>query len=92
MSLSDRAWKHIRERHPEVSNYRSIVVDVVRKPEVVFKGYRGVKKATRYLDNTHLGPKYLVVVYNERERQKAIITAYFTSDMKRIKGEEIWKA
>ena len=92
MSLSDKAWKHIRERHPEVSNYRSIIEDIVMKPEAIFKGHRGVKKAIRRLDNTHLGPLHLVVVYSEHKGRKAIITAYFTSDTKRIKGEEIWKA
>jgi len=32
------------------------------------------------------------VVYYERRKRKDIITAYLTSDLKRIKGEIIWKA
>ncbi len=65
---------------------------MVTKPEAVFEGHRGERKAIRYLNKTHLGPKYLVVAYSERKGQKAIITAYFTSDMKKVKGEVVWKA
>lgn len=92
MSLSERAWRHIRERHPEVSRYRGVIEDVVSNPEIIFKGQRGVRKAIRYLNKTHLGAKYLVVVYSEHGGQKAIITAYFTSDKRKVKGEMVWKA
>jgi len=56
-----------------------MIEDVVIEPEVVFQGHRGERRAIRYLDKTHLGPKYLVVVYREQKGQKAIITAHFTS-------------
>ena len=50
-------------------------------------------KAVKFISKTHLGPKYLVVVYRVRkEEKKDIITSYFTSDLKRIKGELVWKA
>ena len=92
MSLSDRAWKHIRERHPEVSRYRSVIEDTASSPEIIMEGRWGERKAIRYLNKTHLGPKYLVVVYAERSGRKAIITAYLTSDKKKVKGEIVWKA
>jgi hypothetical protein len=90
--LSEEAWGHIRKRHPEVSTYRKIVTTVVVSPEIVIEGSRGEKKAIRWLERTHLGPKYPVVVYREKEGEKAIITAYFTSDLNRMKGEVEWKA
>ncbi len=92
MTLSEEARKHIRERHPEASRYEDSIRDVLAKPEVVFKGYGGRMKAVRYLNKTHLGPKYLVVVYREEKGEKAIITAYFTSNLKKVKGEIAWKA
>jgi hypothetical protein len=92
LALSDRAWKHIRERHPEVSGYKSVIRNVVAKPDIVVRGLGGEKKAIRWLERTHLGPKYLVVVYREEADKKDIITAYFTSDLKRVKGEVEWKA
>lgn len=92
MALSERAWKHIRERHPEVSRYRGHIRQVAAKPAAIFAGIHGEKKAVRYLETTHLGPKYLVVVYSEQKGKKDIITAYFTSDLKKVKGELVWKA
>ena len=56
------------------------------------KGNHEEMKAVKLFTKTHLGPKYLVVVYREKSGRKDIITAYFTSDLKRVKGEPIWKA
>ena len=92
MALSEKAWKHIRERHPEVSRYRISVVEVASRPQAILKGRHGELKAIGFLGATHLGPKYLVVVYRERRRRKDIITAYFISDLKKVKGEAVWKA
>jgi len=91
LALSEKAWKHIRERHPEVSSYRDSIVEVASRPEVVLKGRRGELKAVSFLHPTHIGPKYLVVVYKERKRRKDIIAAYFTSDLKKVKGEVVWR-
>jgi hypothetical protein len=75
-----------------MSHYQELVKDIVAKPEFIYQGTRGERKAVRYATKTHLGSKYLVVVYREQNSRKAIITAYFTSDLKRIKGDLIWKA
>lgn len=92
LALSEKAWKHIRERHPEVSDYRSAVVGVASNPQVLVRGQHGELKAVKLLGSTHLGQKYLVVVYKERKRKKDIITAYFTSDLRRVRGEIVWRA
>jgi hypothetical protein len=92
LALSEIAWKHIRERHPEMSRYQELVKEVVAEPEFILEGKHREKKAIRFFAKTHLGPKYLVVVYREESSRKAIITAYFTSELKRIKGELVWKA
>ena len=92
MTLSERAWKHIRERHPEVSSYKQLIGEVLAKPQIIVKGKKAELKAVRFVPKTHLGPKYLVVVYREESGQKRIITAYFTSDPKKLKGEVVWRA
>jgi hypothetical protein len=92
LTLSERAWKHIRDRHPEVSRYEDQVKDTVARPEQILAGKQDERKAIKYLATTHIGPKYLVVVYRQKDANKIIITAYFTSDLKRIKGDVIWKA
>jgi hypothetical protein len=91
LALSETAWRHIRDRHPEVSHYQGLVKKVVAEPEFI-KGVQREKKAVRFVAKTHLGPKYLVVVYREDDSRKAIITAYFTSDLKRVKGDIVWRA
>jgi hypothetical protein len=90
--LSEAVWKHIRERHPEMLHYQELLNDVATRPELIFEGKHRERKAVRFISKTHLGPKYLVVVYREERSRKAIITAYFTSDLKRIKGDLIRKA
>ncbi len=92
MALSEGAWKHIRRRHPEISGYKNLITDVVASPDLVVRGLRGEKKAIRWLERTQLGPKYMVIVYREGGDKKDIITAYFASDLKRVKGEVEWKA
>jgi hypothetical protein len=92
LALSESAWKHIRERHPEVSRYQELVKEVVAEPAFILEGKQREKKAIKFVPKTHLGPKYPVVVYREDGSRKAIITAYFTSDLKRVKGGIVWKA
>jgi len=67
--LSERAWKHIRERHPEVAPYRHLIAEILVRPEVLIRGERGESKAVGQVPKTHLGPKYLVVVYREASGQ-----------------------
>jgi hypothetical protein len=38
-----------------------------------------------------MGPKYLVVIYQEKGEEKVIITAYFTSNVAKVKGEIVWR-
>jgi hypothetical protein len=92
LTLSERAWKHIRERHPELSNYEGLIRDALASPEIILKGKWQERKAVKLFTKTHLGSKYLVVVYREENGKKVIITAYFISDLKRVKGEPMWKA
>lgn len=75
-----------------MSHYQRLVKEVVAEPELIIQGVQRERKAVRFVAKTHLGPKYLVVVYLEEDSRKAIITAYFTSDLKRVKGDIIWRA
>ena len=73
-----------------MSSYRNVVVEVASKPQLILRGWHRELKAVKLLDSTHLGQKYLVVVYKERKK-KDIITAYITSDLRKIKGEIVWR-
>jgi len=39
----------------------------------------------------YIGSKYFVVVYRKLHEEKVIITAYFTSNAAKLKGEVIWR-
>jgi len=89
--FSKKVLDHIFTRHPEVAAYTHEIVKTVQDPDMVIKGLRGELKALKFYTGLHVGPKYLVVVYRELRGEKVIITAYFTSNVAKVKGEVIWK-
>jgi len=91
VKLSRKVLKHIVARHPEVSAYTHKMVEAVQNPDLIIKGLRGELKAIKFYTKLYIGPKYLVVVYRELYGEKVIITAYFTSNVARVKGEVIWR-
>jgi hypothetical protein len=89
--LSEKVLDHIVTRHPEVAAYTHGIVKTVQDPDMVIRGLRGELKALKFYTKLHVGPKYLVVVYRELREEKVIITAYFTSNAAKVKGEVVWK-
>mgnify|MGYP001097664729 CR=1 FL=1 len=89
--LSSKVLDHIVARHPEVAAYTHEIVETVQKPDLVVRGLRGELKALKFYTGLHIGSKFLVVVYREFREEKVIITAYFTSDVARVKGEVVWR-
>lgn len=90
IKLSKRVLHHIVARHPEVASYTREIVETVQNPDLVIRGLRGEFKALKFYTELRIGSKYLVVVYRELHEEKVIITAYFTSDVTKVKGEVIW--
>jgi len=91
IKISRKVLNHIVSRHPEVARYTHEIVMAVQDPDLIIKGLRGEFKALKFYANLHIGPKYLVVIYREKGEEKVIITAYFTSNVARVKGEIVWK-
>lgn len=89
--LSQKVLNHIVTRHPEVSRYVNEIVKAIQDPDIIFRGLRGEFKALKFYAEVPIGPKYLVVIYHEKDGEKVIITAYFTSNVSRVKGEMIWR-
>jgi len=89
--LSKKVLGHIVARHPEVKAYTREISEAVRNPDLVVRGLRGELKALRFYQALHVGMKYLVVVYREFDDEKVIITAYFSSNVARVKGEVVWR-
>jgi len=91
VKLSKKVLDHIVAKHPEVKPYSHKIVETVQNPDMLVKGVRGELKVLRFYPDLHIGPKYLVVVYRELYGEKVIITAYFTSNVAKVKGEVIWR-
>jgi len=91
IKLSKTVLNHIATRHPEVATYTNAIIKTVQNPDFIIKGLRGELKALKFYTKLHIGPKYLVVVYRELHAEKVIITAYFTSNVARVKGEVVWR-
>jgi hypothetical protein len=51
----------------------------VGDPDYVVAGVRGELLALKRYDRTAVGPKHVVVVYREHERDGFIVTAFMTS-------------
>jgi hypothetical protein len=91
VKLSKKVLDHIVARHPEVKAYTHEIVKTVQDPDLIIKGLRGEFKALKLYTTLHIGTKYMVVVYRELHEEKVIITAYFTSNVAKVKGEVIWR-
>lgn len=91
IKLSRKVLDHIVTRHPEVKTYTHEIVETVRNPDLVVRGLMGELKALKFYPALRIGAKYLVVIYRESREEKVIITAYFTSNVARVKGEIIWR-
>ena len=89
--LSKKVLNHIIKRHPEVKAHIHKITETAQNPDITIKGMRGELKALKFYPTLHIGPKYLVVVCRELREEKVIITAYFTSNVARVKGEIIWR-
>jgi len=91
IKLSKKVLEHIVTRHPEVAAYTTKIVETVQDPHLVIRGLRGELKALKFYTERPIEPKYLVVIYREVHKEKVIITAYFTSNVAKVKGEVIWR-
>jgi len=91
IKLSKKVLDHIVARHPEVKAYTRKIIKTVQDPDLIIKGLRGEFKALKLYTTLHIGTKYMVVVYRELHEEKVIITAYFTSNVAKVKGEVIWR-
>lgn len=83
--LTDERWVHIVRRHPDLSNDRSAVLDVVEAPIFVRRARLGTLMAAK-----QLGDLWLVVVYRETSTSDGfILTAYQARYLR--EEEVVWR-
>jgi len=91
--LTSERWTHITSSHTDMNDNKDLLLKTVENPDMILKGVDGELRAVRFYQKTHLGPKYLMVAYNELSYGAGfIITAYKTSKVDKIvKRGVIWK-
>ncbi len=83
--LTEERWLHIVEARDELADRSADVLDVVRSPDWVTKGYRGSLVAWKGYGRRG----YLAVIYKELGSDDGfIITAFFTKKPK--KRGKVW--
>ena len=85
LRLSDERWRHITTSHLDMVNNKEKLLETVKDPDMILKEVTDELRAVKFFRRTHLGSKYLVVVYKELSREEGfIITAYKTSKIRKV--------
>lgn len=84
--LTEERWFHIVENHDDLAGYYDEILQTLEEPNFVIKGYKDALITLRKIKEG----LYLAVVYKEISKNDGfIITAYFTSKIK--KEAIIWQ-
>ncbi len=78
IALRDNQWKHIKHRHPEMSNRLNDIEDTIMRPTAVVRN--SVIKFYRFIKNEK---KYIMVAVRILNGRGFIITAYLTNKIQR---------
>ena len=87
--LTDERWAHILD-HPEMVDQRERLAGTLAQPHTVIASVKDEAVLTyhRLYESTPVTRKYLVVVVKLTEEDAFVLTAYFTSRLK--KGRIVW--
>ena len=53
--LTEERWRHIIERHYDLFNYKDDILEIIERPEYVYRARRGAFIATRSYGNPPFG-------------------------------------
>jgi len=87
--LSDKRWKHIVLRHPELENRRFLVLNAVASPDEVYIDTTGAFHALKKLVNEV--SDYIVVIFLIKDKGGYIRTAYYTSYERKKRRYRLFK-
>ena len=88
--LTEERWQHILT-HPEMDGQQNRLQEVLSSPEVVIATQKdaSVHAYHRWYERTPVTQKHAVVVVKLLENDAFVLTAYFTSRVR--KGNVIWQ-
>jgi hypothetical protein len=89
IELTDERWLHIIKEHPEVSQYKERIQEVLATPDYVKRSSRNTDVVLYYkFYSDILDGKYLLVVI-KKELRSFVLTCYITDMIK--KGVILWE-
>lgn len=91
--LTAERWRHIVNRHPELTPFHAAVLQTIGSPDLVAKGLVGELIAVKRIPHVPFKAKYLVVAYKELQTGDGfVITAHFISNAERLlRREVVWR-
>lgn len=91
--LTEKCWtEHIIQRHPEIGQYRDLVIGTIKQPDAIYLGKRDPSRRIylkKYPQVTGIG-KWLDLLVFAGNQDRHIATAYFAAYAMRMLGEQIW--
>jgi len=91
--LTPERWFHITESHDYMAGYFHDVLETINDPDYVVAGKKEELLAIKFYKKTHIGPKYLICCYREKNKEGLIITAFMTSKIDSIlkRRKPLWR-
>jgi len=82
--LTERQWKHVLKRHPDMTNYKEEIKETLRNPQVVLPHpYDALGKYYfSYLKHKKGLYKYLLVIVKYLNGDGFVISTYFEKNIK----------
>ena len=85
--LPDERWQHIVQRHTDILDQRTLILNIIVQPERVLAGKNGEFMAIREIEPG----KWLVVIYRENQDDGFVITAFPTRRINSLKArQQLW--
>lgn len=82
--ITHERWTHVVENHDYMAGELDKVVEALEDPDYIVIGTKGEKIALRHYRETRISEKHVVVVYKEQQQDGFLITAFMTSEERKI--------
>ena len=89
--LTQERWSHIVERHPEMENQKSRVLETLNSPDLLQAGDLGTLIAAKLYPQTPLSEKFLVVIYKELSQTDGFVLSAYLTNRPRERRKVLWK-
>ncbi len=90
--LTDECWKHVAAHHPEMREFKGLVLDTIQRPDAIYRGKRDPTRRIykkNYFEVAGVGNSLDLLVF-VGDADRYVATAYFCAYSVRMLGVLIW--